>query len=77
MAAQAVGHFEQDAADFTRLFLGEAHQFVIEVDGFERLDEERVAARTGSVDDAVQLAALPGDQRHHESLIADGDELFL
>ena len=31
----------------------------------------------GAVDHAVELAALPGDDRHHEALVADGDELLL
>ena len=75
--AQAVRHFEQDAVDFASLLFGEAHQLVIQVDGFERLDEERVAAGAGAVDDAVELAALPGDDRHHEALVADRDELLL
>ncbi len=63
--------------DFAHLLFGEAHQFVVEVDGFERFDEQRVAAGTGAVDHAIQLAALPGDHRHHEALVADGDELLL
>ena len=29
------------------------------------------------MDDAIQLAALAGDHRHHEALVADGDELLL
>ena len=59
------------------LLFGEAHQFVVEVDGLERLDEQRVAAGAGAVDHAVQLAPLPGDHRHHEALVADGDEFLL
>ena len=77
VAAQPVGHLAQDAVHFARFFLGQAHQLVVEVDGFERLDEQRVAAGAGAVDHAIQLAALPGDERHHEALIADGDELLL
>ena len=77
VAAQAVGHLAQDAVDLAGLFLGQPHQLVVQVDGFERLDEQRVAAGAGAVDHAVQLAALPGDDRHHEALVADGDELLL
>ena len=77
VGAQAVGHLEQDAVDLAHLLFGEAHQFVVEVDGLERLDEERVAAGTGGVDHAIDLAALSGDHRDHEALVADGDELLL
>ena len=63
VAAQAVGHFEQDAVDLAHLLFGEADQLVVEVDGFERLDEQRVAAGAGAVDHAVELAALSGDDR--------------
>ena len=77
VAAQAAGDLEQDAAHLARFFFRQAHQLVIQVDGFERLDEQRVAAGARAVDHAVQLAALAGDHRHHEALVADGDELFL
>ena len=77
VAAQAVRHLEQDAMHFSRFLFAQPHQFVVEVDCFERLDEQRMAARTGAVDHPVQFAPLPGDHRHHETLIADGDELFL
>ncbi len=77
MTAQARGHLHQDAVDFAHLLFGEAHQFVVEVDGFQRLDEQGMAAGTGAVNDAIQLAALPGDYRDHEALVANGDELLL
>ena len=62
---------------FARFLFGEPHQLVVQVDGFQRLDEQGVAAGAGAVDHAVQFAALPGDHRHHEALVADGDELLL
>jgi hypothetical protein len=77
VAAEAVRHFEQDAEDLARFLFAEPHQFVIEVDGFERLDEQRASARTGAVNDAFELAALAGDDRHDEALVAYGDELLL
>ena len=63
--------------DLARLLFGEADELIVEVDGFERLDEERMAAGAGPVNDAIELAALSGDDRDHEALVADGDELFL
>ena len=41
----------------SRIFFGEPHQVVVEVDGFERLDEQRVAAGTRAVDHAVDPCA--------------------
>ena len=77
VAAQPVGHFQQDAVDFAHLLFGEPDQLVVEVDGFERLDEERVAAGAGAMDDAVELAPLSRDHGDDEALVADGDELLL
>ena len=77
VGAQARGHLHQDAVDLAHLLFGEADQFVVEIDGFQRLDEEGVAAGAGAVDDAIHLAPLPGDEGHHEALVADGDELLL
>src|SRR5512133_161676 len=57
-AAQAIGHLAQNAVDLAPFLFGEADQLVIQVDRFERLDEQRVAAGAGPVDDAVELAAL-------------------
>ncbi len=44
VGAQAVGHLQQNAVNLARLFLVEPHQLVVEVDGFERLDEQGVPA---------------------------------
>src|SRR6266700_8053432 len=66
IASQMVRYFEEDAVDFAHFLFGEAHQLVIEIDGLERFDEESVAARTGAVDDAVEFAALAGDDGHDE-----------
>ncbi len=75
--AQARGELAQDAVDFASFFLGEAHQFVVELDGFERLDEKGVAAAAGSVNHAIDAALAAGDYGHHEAVVADGDEVFL
>ena len=55
-SAQPRRHLAQDAVDLAQLLLGEAHQLVVQVDGLERLDEQRVAAAAGAVDDAVDSA---------------------
>ena len=77
MGAEARGEFAQDAMDFAGFFFGEADEFVVEVDGFHRLDEEGVAAAAGSVDDSVDAAFAAGDNRDYKTVVADGDEIFL
>src|SRR5580765_6170263 len=74
---QAGGKLAQDTVDFAGFFLGEAHQFVVELDGFERLDEERVPAAAGSVNHAIDAPLAASDHGHHEAVIADGYEVFL
>ena len=54
IGAQALGEFEEDARNFRRFVLGKLDQAVIELDGFKRLDENRLPGRAGGVDDALQ-----------------------
>src|SRR6202035_4351887 len=75
--AQKLRQFAQDAQDLVLLFFAQANQLIVQVDGLERLDEERVSAAAGAVDDAVNLALLARDYRHHETIVAKRDELFL
>ncbi len=77
IGAQAVRHLHQNAVHLAHLLFGQPHQFVVEVDGFQRLDEQSVAAGARAVNDAIQLAALPGDDGNDEALVADGDEFLL
>ena len=77
VVAQAVGEFAQDAKDLARFFFLQTHQFVVEVDGFERLQEQRLTGGARAVDHAGQLAALARDHRHHEAVVAERDVLFL
>src|SRR5580700_7614348 len=62
---------------FAQLFFVETDELVIEVDGFERLDKERLAAAAGSVDDAFDAALAPGHNRNYKAIVADGDEILL
>src|SRR5262245_58358600 len=62
---------------FAHLLFGQPHQVVVQVDRFQRLDEQRVAAGACAVDDAADLLALSGDHRHHETLVANRDNLLL
>src|SRR3954468_1953336 len=70
-------HLDKNAMDLAHLLFGEANEFVVEIDGFERLDEQRMPAGARAVDHAVELAPLSCDDGHDEALIADRDELFL
>src|SRR5271167_3843548 len=43
-------HFREDAVNFGLLFIEQANEFVVLLDGFEGLDEYGLSAGTGSVD---------------------------
>ena len=70
-------HFEQDAMNLGEFFIQQPHQFVVLLDGFERLDEDGLATGTGAVDDALHAAFLLDLHGDDETLAADGDEFVL
>ena len=74
---QPFRHLAQNPMHLARLFLGEAHQLVVQLDGFQRLEEQRVAGAAGAVDHALDAALLAGNQRHHEAVITNSDVVFL
>ena len=74
---QARGHLAQDAMDFAQFLFVEAHEVVVELDGFDRFEEGRAAATTGSVDDAWDWVLGAGDDRDDEAIVANGDEFLL
>src|SRR4029079_9283861 len=53
-----LSHFQQNSSYFSFLFLEQPHQFVVLLDGFERLDENRLAARTGAMYDTLHAPFL-------------------
>ena len=59
------------------LFFDEADQFVVLLDGFERLDENGLARGAGAVDNAGDAPLEFGANGNHEAVAADGDEIFL
>ena len=77
VATHLAGERDKDAMNLGLLFFDEADQLVVLLDGFERLDVDRLAGGTGAVDDAgdapLELAAHGND----EAVAADGDEVFL
>ena len=77
VSTQAIGHLQQDAVHLAHLLFTKADQFIVQVDRFQRLHEQRVSAGTCRVDHPVDLPALSGNHRNHEPLIADRDEFLL
>ena len=77
MSAKTVCEFAQDAVDLAHLFLLQADEFVVEVDGFERFQKQGLACVARTVHHARQFAALPGDDGDNKTVIADGDVFVL
>ena len=77
MFAQAPGIFAQDTVHLAQFLFAHAHQFVVQIDGFERLDEQGVAAAAGAVNHSVYAPLAPCDHRNHEAIVPDGDEILL
>ena len=54
----ARGQLRQNARDFDSFFFGKLDQAIIQFDGFERLDEHRLARGAGGVHHARNRAAV-------------------
>ncbi len=67
----------QNAVNFAQLLFAHAHQLIVEIDCFERLDEQRVAASAGAVDHSFHATFAARDHGNHESIVADGHKVFL
>jgi hypothetical protein len=70
-------HFQQNATNLSLLFFQQAPQFVVLLDGFHRLDENRLSAGTRSVYNALDAPLLFGLHRYNETLAANRDDIFL
>src|SRR5215469_7202175 len=77
MLADAARHFEQDAVDLGLLFVEQAHQVVVLLDGLDRLDEDRLAARTAAVNHAGNAPLVLDLDRNDETLAANRDQFIL
>ena len=75
--AEGAGHGDEDAVNLGLLFVEEADEFVVLLDGFEGFDEDGLAGGRRAVDDAGDLAFELGFDRDDEAVAADGDEVFL
>src|SRR5580704_7786514 len=63
--------------NFSLLFIQQAHEVVVLLNGLDGFDEDRLAARTTAMDHARNAALLLDLDRDHEALAADGDEFVL
>src|ERR1700739_542684 len=63
--------------DFSLLFVQQSNQFIVLLDGLQRLNKNRLAAGTGAMDYSLHAALLLDLDRDHETLAANGHQLFL
>ena len=77
LAPDLVAEHIQDALDLVLLVELALPPAVVELDDLQRLDEERLAAGRGVVDDARQLRAGVGANRDDVAAIARGDDRVL
>ena len=75
--SDACRHLKQNAMDLRVLFLHEAHEFIILLNSFQGLDENRLSTGTGSMNDSVHAPFLIGLYRDHKALAADRNQLVL
>ena len=77
MRTELIRNLAQDAKDFALLFFAQPHEFVVEIDGIQRLDEQRLTAAACAMDNAVDPPLLPGNHRDDEPIVSNRDVLFL
>ena len=77
VAADLAGERNKDAMNLSLLFFDQAHQLVVLLDGFERLDVDRLSRGADAMDDAGDAALQLGANGNHEALAANGDQVFL
>ena len=70
-------HLQEDAMDLGLFFIQQADEFIVLLDGFERLDKHGLSAGTGAVHHALDAAFLLDFHRDHKTLAADGDQFVL
>ncbi len=76
MPRKPFGQLSEDARDFRGFILGELHEPVVELDGFKRLDENRLARGAGGVHDALHLPPFGRAHRNDEAIVAQRDVVF-
>ena len=76
ICAQPLGQLFEDARDFGCFVFGELHELVVELNRFERLDENRLAGRARGVHDALHLPPLRRAHGDDEAVVAQRDVVF-
>ena len=76
ICAQALGELGEDSRNFRGLVLGKLHESVVVLDGFKRLDENRLPGRAGGVHDALHVSPLGRAHRDDEAVVAQRDVIF-
>ena len=71
------GHRQEDAVDLRLLLLEEPDQFIVLLNGFQRLDVHGLPARTRSVDDSRNPPFRLRLDGNHKPLAANGDQFVL
>ena len=74
---EGVGQRQQDAQHLLGFLRFELHDFVVDLDGRQRLQIQRLAAGRTAVDQAGQRRAMLGLHQEDEAAIALGDDLVL
>ena len=59
IGAHAIGQFRENAGDLDGFFFGKLHEPIIQIDGFERLDENSLSRGAGAVDHARERRGDP------------------
>ena len=77
IAAHLAGERHKDAVNLGLLFFDEADQLVVLLDGFKRLDVDRLTRRAGAVDHAADAALELAADGNDKAVAANGDEVFL
>ena len=76
ICAQALGQLVEDPRNFRRFVLGKLYEPVVVLDGFKRLDENRLPRRAGGVHDALHLSPFGRAHRDDEAVVAQRDVIF-
>ena len=77
LLAEARSHFKEDAVDLALFIFEQADEFIVLLDGFQRLDEDGLAAGAGPVDNTMDATFLLGLDGNDEAVASDGDQLVL
>ena len=73
---QAHGQLAQDARDFSGFVFGKLHELVVGLDGFEGLEEERLARRAGAMHNTGNRPPVFRAHRNDEAVFAQRDVVF-